>query len=175
MTAKNFSTVTQDVIAAYGNTAKNVIHAYQAGGERVVTLLEQRWDRAFKQSRAQLTAEVAQNASAARKAFTGYYTGGLNATAKGAQGVVTQIVKLSSTGVDRVAANAAKFEVKTGVTTLNTLAKASLPGVVALSALATQIEQKSADLARKVAGDKVVAATGKRASAFRNAKAVKAA
>jgi len=51
MTAKNLSTVTTDLIECYGNTAKNVIDAYRAGGERVVTVLEKRWNTAFKESR----------------------------------------------------------------------------------------------------------------------------
>ena len=51
MTAKNLSTVACDLIESYGNTAKNVIDAYRAGGEHAVSLLEQRWSRAMKQSR----------------------------------------------------------------------------------------------------------------------------
>ena len=65
MTAKNLSTVATDLIGCYGNTAKNVIDAYHAGGERVVTALEQRWNSALQQSRSQLTSEVAKNATAA--------------------------------------------------------------------------------------------------------------
>ena len=49
MSAKNLSTVAADLIESYGNTAKNVIDAYRAGGERVVSLLEQRWNQALKQ------------------------------------------------------------------------------------------------------------------------------
>ena len=37
MSAKNLSTVACDLIESYGNTAKNVIDAYRAGGERVVS------------------------------------------------------------------------------------------------------------------------------------------
>ena len=94
MTAKNLSTVATDLIGCYGNTAKNVIDAYQAGGERVVTVLEQRWNTAFKESRSQLTKDVAKNASAAQLAFSVYYTKGLTQTAKGAELVVSQLVRL---------------------------------------------------------------------------------
>ncbi len=175
MSAKNLSTVAVDLIEAYGNTAKNVIDAYRAGGERVVSLMEQRWNAALKQSRSQLTAEVAKNASAAQLAFSVYYTKGLNQTTNGAQQVVSQLVKLAEAGVERVAANASMFEEKTGVTTLNTIAQVTMPGVAALSKMAAQIEQKSAGLASKIAGDDVSTASVKRTSAFSQKRAAKAA
>ena len=175
MTAKNLSTVATDLIECYGNTAKNVIDAYRAGGERVVTVLEQRWNAALKQSRSQLTGEVAKNASAAQLAFSVYYTKGLTQTTKGAQIVVTQLVKLAEAGVERAAANASAFEIKTGMTTLNTLAQVTKPGAVVLSNFAAKIEEKSAALAAKVAGDNVVTAKVKRTSAFAQHRATKAA
>ena len=166
MTAKNLSTVATDLIESYGNTAKNVIDAYRAGGERAVSLLEQRWNRAMKQSRSELTAETAKNASAAQIAFSAYYSRGLDLTTNGATLVVSQFVKALEQGVERVAANASAFEEKTGVTTLNTLAAVTAPGALALSKLASQIEQKSALLASKIAGDDVKTASVKRKSAF---------
>ena len=169
MSAKNLSTVANDLIESYGNTALNVIQAYRAGGERVVSLLEQRWNQALKQSRIELTAETAKNASAAQAAFSAYYTKGLLLTTNGAEQVVSQLVKVAEAGVERAAANASLFEEKTGVTTLNTLAQATAPGALALSKLAAQIEQKSAELASKIAGDSKAAT--KRSSAFRRAKA----
>ncbi|MDP2366823.1 hypothetical protein [Rhodoferax sp.] len=162
MSAKKLSTVATDVIESYGNTAKNVIHAYRAGGERVGGLLERGWDRALKESRSQLATGVAKNANAAQQALTGYYTKGLIVTSDGAEQVVDQMVKLAGAGVERVAANAQMFEYKTGVTTLNTLAQATLPGAVALSTLATKIEVKSATLANKIAGEKTNVAMPKR-------------
>jgi hypothetical protein len=83
--------------------------------------------------------------------------------------VVSQLVKVAEAGVERAAANASLFEEKTGVTALNTLAHATAPGALALSKLAAQIEQKSAELAGKIAGEHKAAP--KRSSAFRRAKA----
>ena len=175
MSAKNLSTVASDLIASYGNTAKNIIDAYRAGGERVVSLLEQRWNQALKQSRSELTAETAKNASAAQLAFSVYYTKGLNLTSSGAQQVVSQLVKLAETGVERVAANASAFEEKTGVTTLDTLARATAPGALVLSKLAAQIEQTTAGLASKISGSDVATASVKRSTAFSQHRAAKAA
>ena len=175
MTAKNLSTVATELIACYGNTAKNVIDAYRAGGERAVTVLEQRWTAAFNQSRSQLTKDVAQNASAAQLAFSVYYSKGLTQTTKGAELVVSQLVRLAETGVERVAANASLFEEKTGISTLNTLAAVTKPGAVALSQLAAKIEEKSATLASKIAGDNISTASVKRASAFAQRRAARAA
>ncbi len=175
MSAKNLSTLASDLIASYGNTAKNVIDAYRAGGERVVSVLEQRWNRALKESRPELTAEVAKNASAAQVAFSTFYFKGLSLTTDGAQQVVKQLVKVAEAGVERAAANAALFEEKTGVTALQTLAQATAPGALALSKLAAQIEQKTADLASKIAGDDVTTVSAKRPSAFSQRRTAKAA
>ncbi|MES2943688.1 MAG: hypothetical protein V4772_12545 [Pseudomonadota bacterium] len=174
MSATSLSTVASDLIESYGNTAKNVIDAYRAGGERFVSVLEQRWNEALKQSRSELTAETAKNASAAQLAFSVYYSKGLTFTSNGAQQVVNQLVKLAGLGVERVAANASLFEEKTGVSTLNTFAQASVPGMTALGKLAAQIEQKTADMASKIAGADVTTVSVKRQTPFRQRRAEKA-
>jgi predicted DsbA family dithiol-disulfide isomerase len=175
MSAKNLSTVASDLITSYGNTAKNVIDAYRAGGERVVSLLEQRWNHALKASRTQLAAETVKNASAAQLAFSVYYTKGLTLTANGAEQVVSQLVKVAEAGIERAAANTSLFEEKTGVNTLNTLAQAAAPAALILSKVATQLEQKTAGLASRIAGDDAVHAGAKRKSAFSQRRATKAA
>jgi len=156
MKSKKLSTVTCHVITAYGNTASNVIHAYRAGGERVVGMLDTRWNKAFKQSRSQLAAGVAKNATAVHQALQKYTLKGLSATSGSAQGMVNQVVKLADAGVLVVADNVHRFEDKTGVNVLSTVAQAVMLGAVPLSNLADQIEQKSADLARKIAGGSLV-------------------
>lgn len=165
MSAKKLSTVTVHVINAYGNTANNVIHAYRAGGERVVSLLDRRWHNALNRSRSNLAEGVAKNAGVVQQLLHKYTLKGLALTSGGAQGVVNQVVKLADAGVHSVAVSASRFEDKTGVHALSSLAHAALPGAVALSALASQIEQKSANLASKVAGDNVVVPVAKRARA----------
>jgi hypothetical protein len=162
MSAKKLSTLTCHMINAYGNTAKNVIHAYRAGGERVLGLLERRWDRAMKQSRSQLATGVAKNAAAVQDALQSYSLKGLTFTAGGAQHMVNRAVKLADASVHTVSVKAARFEDKTGARALSALAQAALPGATVLSALASQIEQKSADLASKVAGDQVAVKVAKR-------------
>ncbi len=175
MNAKNLSTVANEVIESYGNTAKNVIHASRIGGERVVGLMEQNWNRALRESRPQLAAGVAQNATALQQAVCDYYRKGLTMTTDGAQDAVNQVVKLAAAGVDRVAANASRFEEKTGVTALNTLAQATLPGALALCTLAARIEKSSSGLARKMAVDKAAAKARRAATPARKPHATKAA
>jgi hypothetical protein len=174
MSATQFSTVATDLIESYGNTVQHVIDAYRAGAQRVASVLDQRWSRAFDESRSQLSDETADNASAAKDLVSGYYSKGLAVTSRTAQDVVAQVVKLAGTGVQRAASNAQAIEVRTGFNGLSKLAEVSLPSVVALNTLASQLEQRSAVLARKVAGDDVLA-VAKRASArkVRKAKAAK--
>lgn len=174
MNAKNLSTVTSNVVESYGNTAKNVIHAYRAGGERVVDLVEERWNSALKESRSKLAAGVAKNATTVQKALCRYSKKGLTMSSGGAQTVVNQVVKMADAGIHTAALNANRLEEKMGLHPLSTLAKVALPGAVVLNNLATQVEQKSADLASRIAGDNVVVVVAKHArTAARKPRAAK--
>lgn len=173
MSSKNLSTVTNDLIVSYGNTAKNVINAYRAGGERVADFFEQRWERALEQSRSQLVPEVRNNAKHAQRVLGSYYVKGLAFTTNGADTVVDQLVSFAGQGVQQVAANANRFEEKTGVA-LDRFTVAVAPVATVVTKLATQIEQKSGELAGKIAGTPVTA-TAKRVSPFKKARAQKAA
>ena len=165
MSAKKLSTITCHVINAYGNVAKNVIHAYRAGGERMVRMLDRRWHSALKKSRSELAAGVAKNAGAVQQRLHSYTLKGLTVTSGGAQNVVNKMVKLADAGVHGLSVNADRFEDKTGAHMLSSLAQAALPGAEALSALASQIEQKSAHLASRIAGDNLVVTVAKRTRA----------
>ncbi len=158
MTTKNLSSVTTDLIASYGNTAKHVIQAYRAGGERVVGYVDQRWESALEKTASRLSAEVRANALSAQKKVSGYYARGINLTTDGADALVDKAVELAEQGVARAAANAGKFEKATGVSTLNTLALAAVPAAEAVSKVAAQIEQKSSLLADRIAGKRPVSA-----------------
>ena len=166
MTAKKLSTLSHDFIDAYGNTAHNVIQMYRASGERVAGFVEQRWDLAMEQAQGRLVPEVRNNARHAQKVIGSYYVRGLTASSEGADAVVKQLVSLAGQGVQQVAANANLFEQKTGLP-LNRLTLAATPVATAAVKLVGQIEQKSGELASKIAGHSVAP---KRASAFRKAK-----
>ena len=171
MTSKALSSVTTDLITSYGNTAKNVINAYRAGGERVADFFEQRWERALEQSRSQLVPEVRNNAKHAQKILGSYYVKGLAFTTNGADTVVDQLVSFAGQGVQQVAANANSFEEKTGVA-LDRFTVAVAPVTTVVTKLASQIELKSGELASKIAG---TSGTAKRVSPFKKARAQKAA
>ena len=171
MSTKALSSVTTDLITSYGNTAKNVINAYRAGGERVADFFEQRWERALEKSRSQLVPEVRSNAKQAQKILGSYYVKGLAFTTNGADTVVDQLVSFAGQGAQQVAANANRFEEKTGVA-LDRFTVAVAPVAAVVTKLASQIELKSGELADKIAG---TATTAKRVSPFKKARAQKAA
>lgn len=162
MKSKSLSCVTCHVISTYGNTATHVIQACRAGGERVVGMVDARWNSALKQSRSQLASGVAKNADAVHQVLQKYTLKGLTVTTGGAQQVVDKVVKLADAGVTAVADNVDRFEGKTGVNVLSSMAQAALPGALALSQLANQIEQKSATFAKRVAGKPMRKAVAKR-------------
>ena len=171
MSTKALSNVTTDLINSYGNTAKNVINAYRAGGQRAANFVEQRWERALEKSRSQLVPEVRSNAKQAQKILGSYYVKGLAFTTNGADTVVDQLVSFAGQGVQQVAANANRFEEKTGVA-LDRFTVAVAPVTTVVTKLASQIELKSGELADKIAG---TATTAKRVSPFKKARAQKAA
>lgn len=152
MSAKNLSTVTNDLIVSYGNTARNVIQAYRAGGSRVIRFVDQRWETALGKSAGRLQPEVRGNAEAAQRKISGFYLTGINLASSSAEVVVDKMVELAGKGVHRLAANAAQLEKSTGFTALNTVALAASPAVQAVSKLASTIEQKTGLLAAKVKG-----------------------
>lgn len=158
MTTKNLSSVTTDLISSYGNTAKHVIQAYRAGGERVVGYVDQSWERALAKSAKRLKPEVRANALSAQKKVSGYYARGIHVTTDGADALVNKAVALAEKGVARAVTNAGKFQKATGVSTLNTLASAAVPAAEAVSKVAAKIEQKSGLLAKRIAGKTSVAA-----------------
>jgi hypothetical protein len=175
MSNKNLSTVTTDLIETYGNTAKNMIQAYRVGNLRVAHYVDQRWENALKQSASQMRAEVAKNALAAQKTISGMYVKGIDLTSNSADVVVNKVVAFAGKGVQQVASNASAFEKRTGVATLNSLAKATVPAVIVVSGLAGKLEQGSSKLANTVAGKKsgVTAATVKRAATKKAASVTK--
>ena len=177
MSAQNLTAVTTDLIETYGNTAKNVINAYRVGNERALGYMDQRWESALTKAGRKLTAEVRGNALSAQKKLSGYYARGIALTTDGADTAVTKAVELAAKGVQQVAANAARFEKSTGVTTLNKLAVAAVPAAQAVSKVAVRIEHQTSELVNTVSGKKaaVKAATVKRVTPFKKARARKAA
>lgn len=166
MSNKNLSTVTTDLIETYGNTAKNMIQAYRLGNLRAAQYVDQRWESALKQSASQMRAEVSRNALAAQKTISGIYVKGIDLTSNSADAVIEKVVAFAGKGVHQVASNASAFEKRTGVATLNSLARATVPAAIAVSDLAGKLEQGSSKLANTVAGKKsgVTVASVKRAA-----------
>lgn len=158
MSNKNLSTVTTDLIETYGNTAKNMIQAYRVGNLRAAQYIDQRWENALKQSASQMRAEVSRNALAAQKTISGMYVKGIDLTSNSADVVVDKVVAFAGKGVHQVVSNASAFEKRTGVATLNSLAKATAVSkkatsvakkATAVSKKATSAAKKSAPVARK--------------------------
>ncbi len=177
MTSKNLSTVTNELIASYGNTAKNVINAYRVGNERAVGYVDQSWATAVEKAGTRLSAEVRNNALAAQKRLSGYYAMGVSVTSDNAEIAVSKAIELAGKSVEQVAANASRFEKATGVTALNTFAVAAVPAAQAVTKVAAKIEAQSVALASKIAGSKTKAkvAAVKRVVAKKATRARKAA
>ena len=157
MTAQNLSSVATSLIQTYGNTAKNVVNAYRVGNERVAGLVDQRWESALQKSAKRLSAEVRSNALSAEKKLSGYYIKGITLYSDGADMAISRAVTLAAKGVQQVAANATRFEKATGSQSLNKIAVAAVPAVVAVSKVAEKIEARSTQLVKAAAGSKVAA------------------
>ncbi len=179
MAHQKLATVTNELIASYGNTAKNVINAYRVGNERAVVFMDQSFVSALDKAGTRLSAQARDNAVAAEKKITAYYAKSVEMTSDNANLVVNKAVELAGKSVVQVAANAGRFEKSTGVTALTTLATAAVPAAQAVTKVVAKIEAQSVVLASKIAGKpakvKAKAVAAKRAPAKKVVRARKTA
>ena len=156
MSTKSLATVADSVIDAYGQTAKNMIQAYRVGGERMIDFADQRWDAAISAGAARLNDELRSNLLQARKRVSGYYTRGLHFGTDRAETAVSTAVDLAHKGVERIAANAERFDEATKLGALERINRVALPAASAVSKVASRIEQGSNQLLVRVAGKPAV-------------------
>ena len=177
MPTKNLATATTELIACYGNTARNVVSAYRVGGERIIGLMDQRWALALEKTGNRLKPEVRGNALSAQRKLSGFYARGINLSTGGADALIDKAVELAAKGVQQAAANASRFEKKTGYTTLQVVATAAVPAVDAIQKIASKVEHQSTLLVKRISGKDAVetVATVKRVTPLKKARARKAA
>ena len=170
MSTKNLSSVATTVIESYGNTAINLINAYRVGGERVIGFVDQRFEAAVNVGAAPLSQELRANLIGAEKRVSGYYVKGLQIGSDRAESVVGTAVDLANKGVDRIAANAERFDQATKIGALDMINRVALPAAEAVSQVVVRIEEGSSQLAKKVAGKPaVVKAAAKKAKTVKKA------
>lgn len=170
MRNKNLSSVATAVIESYGNTAINLINAYRVGGERVIGFVDQRFEAAVNVGAAPLSQELRANLIGAEKRVSGYYAKGLQIGTDRAESAVGSAVELVNKGVDRIAANAERFDQATKIGALDMINRVALPAAEAVSQVVVRIEEGSSQLAKKVAGKPaVVKAVAKKAKAVKKA------
>ncbi len=168
--SKNLSTVATAVIESYGNTALNLINAYRVGGERIIGFVDQRFEAAVNVGAAPLSPELRSNLIGAEKRVSGYYVKGLQFGTDRAESVVGSAVDLANKGVDRIAANAERFDQATKIGALDMINRVALPAAEAVSQVVVRIEEGSSQLAKKVAGKPaVVKAAAKQARTVKKA------
>jgi len=103
------TSATNDLIASYGNTAKNVINAYRLGNERAAGYVEKTWSAAVQKAGKRISSEVRTNALSAQKKITGYYVQSVTLTTDTADTAVNKAVELAGKGLEQAAVNATRF------------------------------------------------------------------
>jgi hypothetical protein len=170
MSTQNLSGVATAVIESYGNTAINMINAYRVGGERVIGFVDQRFEAAVNTGAARLSEELRSNLIDTEKRISGYYAKGLQIGTDRAESAVSTAVELANKGVDRIAANAERFDQATKLGALEMINRVALPAATAMSEVVVRIEEGSSQLAKKVAGKPaVVKAAAKKAKTVKKA------
>jgi hypothetical protein len=170
MSTKNLSSVATAVIESYGNTAINMINAYRVGGERVIGFVDQRFEAAVNTGAARLSEELRTNLIDTEKRISGYYAKGLQIGTDRAESAVSTAVELANKGVDRIAANAERFDQATKLGALEAINRVVLPAATAMSEVVVRIEEGSSQLANKVAGKPaIVKAAAKQAKTVKKA------
>ena len=157
-------------IESYGNTAINVINAYRVGGERVIGFVDQRFEAAVNTGAARLSEELRSNLIDTEKRLSGYYARSLQFGSERAESAVSTAVELANKGVDRIAANAERFDQATQFGALELINRVAMPAATAMSGVVERIEEGSSQLVKKVAGQPaVVKAAVKQAKTVRKA------
>jgi len=170
MSNKSLSSVATAVIESYGNTAINMINAYRVGGERVIGFVDQRFEAAVNTGAARLSDELRANLIDTEKRISGYYAKGLQFGTERAESAVSSAVELANKGVDRMAANAERFDQATKIGALDMINRVALPAATAMSDVVVRIEEGSSQLAKRVAGKPaVVKAAAKKAKTVKKA------
>ncbi|HMO47166.1 MAG TPA: hypothetical protein PKB14_14175 [Rubrivivax sp.] len=170
MSKNSLSSVAAAVIESYGNTAINVINAYRAGGERVIGFVDQRFEAAVNTGAARLSEELRSNLIDTEKRLSGYYARGLQYGSERAESAVSTAVDLANKGVDRLAANAERFDQATNFGALELINRVALPAATAMSEVVERIEEGSNQLVKRVAGEPaVVKAVAKKAKTVKKA------
>jgi len=170
MSNKSLSSVATAVIESYGNTAINMINAYRVGGERVIGFVDQRFEAAVNTGAARLSDELRANLIDTEKRISGYYAKGLQFGTERAESAVSSAVELANKGVDRMAANAERFDQATKIGALDMIKRVALPAATAMSDVVVRIEEGSSQLAKRVAGKPaVVKAAAKKAKTVKKA------
>lgn len=163
MSTKNLSSVATAVIESYGHTAMNMIQTYRVGSERAIGFFDQRWETAINAGAARLSEEFRSNLLGTQKRLSGYYAKGLQVGTDRAETVVSTVVDLASKGVDRIAANAERFDQATNFGALEMLNRVALPAATVVSQVVERIEEGSSQLAKRVAGKPAIVRKATRA------------
>ena len=162
MSSKNLYSVAAAVIESYGNTAVNLINAYRVGGERVIGFVDQRFASAVNTGAARLSDELRANLIGTEKRISSYYTRGLQFGSERADSAVSTAVEFASKGVDRLAANAERFEQATKLGAMPLFQRVALPAAEAVSQVVVRFEEGSSQLVKKVAGQPAVVKAAKK-------------
>ena len=152
MSQKNLSTVANDVIAAYGITATNVINSYRFGGERVVGFVDQSFASVVNRGAAALRKDLRSNLIGSQQRVSGYCVKGVHFGTDQAQNVVGVAVDLATKGVSLVAANAERIDRAVNLNALATLNRVAMPAANLVNKVAERLEEGSSELVKRVSG-----------------------
>ena len=82
----------QQFVEGFDTQAHRAIAGWRSGSDRLGQAARKRWDRAFAESRAQLSAETRRNASHFRDVVARNYARGVELSATGAERAVSTLV-----------------------------------------------------------------------------------
>ena len=173
MSAKNLSTIANEIIETNGKTAINVLTSYRVGGERLIGYVDQRFATAVNTGAARLSDEFRSNLINGQQRISGFYVKGLTIGTDRAESLVSSAVEMASKGVDTFAANAERFEQSANFGAVEMINRVAVPVAKAASQVAERFEQGSSQLVKRVAGKPVAAVKAKATVAKRKVAAVK--
>ncbi len=173
MSQASLRTVTLETVANYGRAAERAIHAYRAGGHRLIALMQRSVDRAATRGAERVAPRIADAirrasdrvGTIAGKGLDAVSTGTERAIELGKAGVTAQLV--------RVAEIAESIDNRALAGGLQAAAKLSLPGAQAARAMSERVVASADTMYGAIAGRRTAKpVTQRAASTSRKAKKV---
>lgn len=153
MSSPTIHSVAIDVVGQYGLVGKNLLAAYQAGTQRVVSQLNERYSAVIGSPSLPLVdASIRDSLVAAHRQLTGFVVDGVSRVVEGADAAIDRVTEGATQGIQRLGEAGQRIEAVVGAPFIDTVTQLNLPAAQISLQIAGGLAEGSRRLAERVAG-----------------------